>query len=138
MISASHNTLPDTPRILLVDDEEDVLHAFGALLDRRGYLVDRARALGEAFRLLSDVRYALVITDLCFDAGRGVEGYELIDFVRSHSPYTRTLLLTGHASTEVEARARSHGADGVLDKARHPSSVLEAVAELLGPAGGRS
>jgi DNA-binding response OmpR family regulator len=136
--SATHTAFPDTPRILLVDDEEEVLHAFGALLDRSGYLVDQARALGEAFRLLSDASYALVITDLCFDAGRGVEGYELIDFVRSHSPYTRTLLLTGHASTEVEDRARRHGADRVLDKAGHPNTVVAAVAELLGQSGGKS
>jgi DNA-binding response OmpR family regulator len=134
--STPSNAFPNTPRILLVDDEEEVLHAFGSLLDSRGYLVDQARALREAFRLLSDASYALVITDLCFDTGRGVEGYELIDFVRSHSPYTRTLLLTGHASTDVEARARRHGADSVLDKARHPNAVLAAVAELLGQAGG--
>lgn len=138
MISAPTHAFPNTPRILLVDDEEEVLHAFGALLDRRGYLVDQARRLSEAYRLLGDTSYALVITDLCFDAGRGVEGYELLDFVRSHSPYTRTLLLTGHASTEVETRARQHGADAVLNKARHPSTVLEAVDQLLGPAGGGS
>ena len=117
-------------RILVVDDEEPILAAVREYFEPLGYGVDCARELEEAEALLAHVRYALLIADLRLTGSQSAEGLELIRFVRERSPWTRTILLTGFGSVEVETEALGRGVDAFLQKPQ-PLAHLASIAEEL-------
>ena len=84
----------------------------------------------EAEALLSHIRYALLIADLRLTGVQGNEGLELIRFARERSPWTRTIVLTGYGSTEIEMEAIGRGVDAFLQKPQ-PLSQLAAIAATL-------
>ncbi len=119
-----------SPRLLVVDDEEPILFAIREYFEPLGYQVDCARELEEAEALLTHVRYALLIADLRLSGIHSNEGLELIRFARERSPWTRTIVLTGYGSTEMEAEALERGVDAFLHKPRPLSELAEIVAVL--------
>ncbi|HWM94462.1 MAG TPA: response regulator [Thermoanaerobaculia bacterium] len=118
------------PRLLIVDDEDAILAAIRDYFEPRGYDVDCARELEEAEALLSHIRYALMIADLRLTGVHGNEGLELVRFARERSPWTRTIVLTGYGSTEIEMEAIGRGVDAFLQKPQ-PLSELAAIAANL-------
>ena len=118
-------------RLLLVDDEENVLIGMGRYFRAVGFSVDCARGSEEADALLFLKTYSAAIVDLCLSAGQGAQGLELIDRLRRRSPTTRILVLTAFGSAETELEARRLGADRFLQKPRPLSEVHEELRNLL-------
>lgn len=106
---------PEVPRILIVDDEESILVGLSEFFRSLGYAVDGTRELEQARALLRRVRYALVIADVRLTRYGG-EGLEVVAEARMRWPGTRTILLTGRRSSEVESEARRRGVDRLVDK----------------------
>ena len=118
-------------RILVVDDEEPILSAIREYFAPLGYEVDCARELEEAEALLAHVRYEVLIADLRLTGSQSAEGLELVRFARERSPWTRTILLTGFGSMEVETEALGRGVDAFLQKPQPLSCLAAIVAELM-------
>lgn len=118
-------------RILVVDDEEPILFAIHEYFGSLGYEVDCARELEEAEALLAHVRYALLIADLRLTGSQTTEGLELVRFARERSPWTRTILLTGHGSMEMETEALGRGVDAFLQKPQPLSHLADIAGELM-------
>ena len=116
-------------RILIVDDEDLVLLGLSDFFRSLGYKVDCARDLEDALVLLQKGRYALVVADIRLTRYGG-EGLRVMDEVRHRWPGTRTILLTGLRSSDVEREAQRRGVDCLLEK---PVSLseLESVATGL-------
>jgi DNA-binding response OmpR family regulator len=125
-------------RILLIDDEQEVLRAVSALLTLSGYEVDCAESSEQALDLLDCRAYALVITDLSLKAGNSLGGYRIVDTVHRRLPRTRVALLTGRGSADVEAEALRLGADRVFSKSQSMKEIAVAVDGLIGSAGRES
>jgi CheY-like chemotaxis protein len=123
-------------RILIVDDEESVHFALRRYLERVGFEVDCAEELDEAKARLAAASYALVLADLKLSSGSGVEGFELLEFVRERHPQTRTILLTAYSSDEVEREAKARGAALVLSKPQPLAALAEAIRSSIRAAGG--
>lgn len=68
----------DKPRILLVDDEKDVLQIFTLGLERNGFEVDAFTNPIEAVQQFRPYRYDAVITDIRMPSLSGFEVYKLI------------------------------------------------------------
>ncbi len=121
-------------RLLLVDDEVNVLvgmrHYFRAL----GFAVDCATEREEAEALLSSVAYDGVLIDLNLTAGRGPDGLNVIPSARDSCRNARIVVLTASGSAEKEAEALRLGADAYLQKPQPLEKVREA---LEGPAAGK-
>jgi DNA-binding response OmpR family regulator len=120
------------PRLLILDDDGDTLVSIRAFLAGQGYEVDCAGELEEAEALLAHFAYALVVADLRLSGGWGVEGLDLARFVQDRCDGTRVLLLTAHASSEVETEARRRGAVGLLRKPIALTALASTIAALLG------
>ena len=75
-------------RVLIVDDEEDILDFLTELLDM--YKVDRASSFEDARECLEKNYYHVVVLDIM-----GVRGYELLDIARQRD--IPALMLTAHA-----------------------------------------
>jgi DNA-binding response OmpR family regulator len=119
-------------RLLLIDDEEQVLHAVKRFFDRAGFTVDCARELEEAEALLTWVEYDLVIADLSLTDQGGTEGLEIIRYVRRNRPGIRLILLTANASALVQKEALRRGCDVLLEKPKPLGDLMDIALSLTG------
>ncbi|WP_080289207.1 response regulator [Burkholderia cenocepacia] len=72
--------------ILLVEDDEDTLHAFRLLLERAGYQVMLARSGKEALAKILEIAVDLVITDWSMP---GMDGVALCRTLRTNPKFSR-------------------------------------------------
>ena len=119
------------PRILVVDDQEPILFAVQDYLTAQGYHVDCARDVREAKNLTARAGYSAIIADLRLSGAGGMEGIEILEFVKKRSPSTATVLLTAYRSPTVDAEARRCRVDAILDKPIPLDVLASAVAGLL-------
>jgi CheY-like chemotaxis protein len=120
-------------RILIVDDEPQVLELFSALLRESGYEVETAEnALGA---IAAVVRAApdLILADIQMPIVGGMElAYELKSHIDSRP--IPVIAFTGHDGPELREAARKAGYDGFLPKPTKPGVFVAQVAKLLGGA----
>ena len=100
-------------RLLVVDDEENIVLTISEVLRLEGYEVDVAASGREARERLAAGEYDLILTDLHMDDG---DGLALLEEVRRRSPLTITIVLTGFAALETAIAALRHGAYDYLTK----------------------
>ena len=109
----------EQPRVLVVDDEESVVVTIKAILQLDGYKVATTTSGAKARKMVRDVEYDLVLTDLRLEDG---DGLDVLKAVRENYPETVTIMLTGYASLESAIQALRAGAYDYLVK---PSEVEE-------------
>jgi two-component system OmpR family response regulator len=119
----------NTRRLLVIDDEETILSAFARYFRRIGYTVDCARELEEAEALATYIEYTVVIADLSL-SGSGMEGLEMLRYLRWNCPKARVILMTAHGSATVEREAYRRGAHATLHKPRPLAEIARLAAEL--------
>ena len=106
------------PRILIADDQADILSALKLLLKREGFDVATATSpagvLDVAGREHADV--ALVDLNYTRDTTSGAEGLELVDQLRKQHPELPIVVMTAWATVEVAVQAMRHGANDFLEK----------------------
>ena len=119
-----------TKKLLIVDDEEPILHAVKRYFARRGFTVDCARELEEAEALATCNEYDLAIVDLSLRDHCGTEGLEVLRYMHSRRPRTRTILLTAHGNPAIEFEAIRRGCDAFVHKPK-PLAELARIAQAL-------
>ncbi|HVF66127.1 MAG TPA: response regulator [Pyrinomonadaceae bacterium] len=101
-------------RLLVVDDEENILLTISEVLRIEGHEVDTAASGREAVsKLEAGEAYDLILTDLHMEDG---DGLLLLEEVRRHTPLTITIVLTGFAAVESAIAALRQGAYDYLTK----------------------
>ncbi len=130
MVITRRNKKAMRKRILIVDDEESVAFFLAENLVEQGadYQVETAASGEEALAKISAQPFDLIITDLRMS---GINGLELIEKARIHSPRTRLILMTGYGNPRVEATSYRLGACRYLTKPFHVQALLTAVQEAL-------
>ena len=117
-------------RLLLVDDEPDLLAALATGLRREGYAVDTAGSVAEASEHLTEHPYDLVCLDLGLPDGdgravcRAIRGGEL---TVPDAPPARVLMLTARDGLDDRVGGLDDGADDYLVK---PFSFVELSARV--------
>ena len=104
---------------------------------QHGFIVDTARELGEAKKLIESTNYQVVIQDLRLGVTHYNDGLEVIKLIHRRNPETRIVVLTSYSSTEIEAEARRSGADAFLHKPKPLSQVAQVVHGLIESPGKR-
>ncbi|HET9710263.1 MAG TPA: sigma-54 dependent transcriptional regulator [Pyrinomonadaceae bacterium] len=104
---------PQQKAILVVDDDSYVTDSLRVVLTDAGFRVLTARYFAEAIALLSETQFDLVLTDLCLPDGRGTD---VITHVKSETPETEVILMTGHGSLDITIEAIKCGAYYYLEK----------------------
>lgn len=112
-------------RVLIVDDEKDILDTLIDLLDM--CKIDTALSYGEAEKLLKEADYDAVVLDIM-----GVDGYKLLEIANDRK--IPALMLTAHALDEENLiKSAENGAayfvpkDEMEDIETYISDVLEAL-----------
>jgi CheY-like chemotaxis protein len=114
-----------TFRILLVDDEEELVTTLVDRLEFRGIEAEAVTSGSAALARLREKRFDAVVADLKMP---GMSGTEVLDRIRLEHPDVRVLLITGHGSGQEEAPEILDGTYGILLK---PFSI-DALIEKLG------
>jgi two-component system, NtrC family, response regulator HydG len=115
-------------RILIVDDEPDVLDFMEQLLGSRGYEVDLAAGGEQALGVLAEKAPALLITDLRMP---GLDGLGLLAKVREQNRELPCIVLTAAGELSVAVRAMRAGAVDYLAKPVDVGALLFSVERAL-------
>ncbi|MBJ6136581.1 ATPase, T2SS/T4P/T4SS family [Marinobacter litoralis] len=94
-------------RLLLVDDEPNVLSALKRVFKRENYELFFANSASEALNILEENPIELIMTDFMMP---GMKGSELLRAVRERWPNTIRIMLTGHANTDAVMGSIKDGA----------------------------
>jgi len=114
-------------RLLLVDDDEEVVWALGRCLTHAGYSVTTCDDGAKALELIDDAEFDIVVTDVQMP---GLNGLSLLEWIRNHRPLTRVVVITAYVSDSVKTVAASKGAYMFLAKPVDPQLLVEV---LRGP-----
>lgn len=112
-------------KVIVVDDNRDVLEVVAAIFERMGYKVKKASGGDEALLSILSEQFDLLVTD--YDMP-DLNGYQLAIAAKDDSPETGVLIMTGMARSAVAVELNSGLADGWLFK---PFGI-DAVQNLLG------
>jgi two-component system phosphate regulon response regulator PhoB len=117
-------------RILVVDDEPDIIALVAYHLVKHGYRVSTASDGVEAVRAAKQDQPALIVLDLMLP---GKSGYEVLEELRAN-PATRetaVLMLTARKEEEDRIRGLALGADDYLTKPFSPQELVLRVGAIL-------
>lgn len=110
-------------RVLIVDDEEELVSALTERLELRGFIAAGATSGSQALADLGEGRWDVVVVDIRMP---GIGGFELTRRIRAEYPRTAVILLTGRTSMEDAEEGRAAGAFDYLAKPV-PIETLEQV-----------
>ena len=116
------------PRILLVDDDRDILKLVSMRLGASGYEVQAVDSGALALAALATSRPQLVITDLKMD---GMDGLALFDAIHAMAPTLPVIILTAHGTIPDAVAATKRGVFGYLPKPFDSQALLQQVAQAL-------
>ena len=125
----------DGQKVLLVDDEADVLLTMRMLLQGEGHDVAVASDGGEAIDLIERWAPAVVVLDIRMPVLDG--WYVLAELGNRRNP-PRVIVCTANADVRDHPRARSLGAETVLVKPYDPEELIRLVAATGAAVAGRS
>ncbi len=97
-------------KILLVDDEPTILLTLSHLLGSKDVAVVTCVSVEEAEETLSKYAFDLVIADIRLSGMYGIEGLELLSYIRKISPSTEVIIMTAYGSDEIREDAYRRGA----------------------------
>jgi response regulator RpfG family c-di-GMP phosphodiesterase len=117
----------DTPKILVVDDDDSVREVISALLVEEGYSCTCARSADEALEL-APAGYQLLISDMKMP---GHDGFWLLDRIRRDYQETAVILLTGFGDTEAAVDCLRRGAVDYLLKPPKVTDLVRSIERAL-------
>lgn len=118
-------------RILLVDDEKNILTVLKAYLQQEGYSVSTATNGLAALTMFKENKFDLVLLDLMLP---GLSGEEICKEIRKISP-TPIIMLTAKDDEDNKIQGLNLGADDYITKPFSPREVIARVRTVLRRAG---
>jgi len=100
-------------RVLVVDDEENLNWSLVNSLRKEGYTTDGALSGEDALRRLETTTYDCVLSDVKMP---GMDGFELMQWVRRRRPQTRIIMMTAFGSPTARQDAMRAGVIAYLEK----------------------
>ena len=121
-------------RVLVVDDEHEVLDTMRELLEVLGYEASTAASGEQAIAAMTTVRPQVVLLDLMMP---GISGLEALTHFQEHHRAVPVIVITGNPDPAIARAARAGGAVDVLGKPVDFTAMKSVVAWAMGLAPGR-
>lgn len=117
------------PRILIADDQPDVLEALRLLLKGEGYHVDLVSSPEEILSLLTEQDFDLLLMDLNYtrDTTSGQEGLDLLSEIRRLEATLPVVVMTAWGSIELAVETMRRGARDFIQKPWDNARLLNIV-----------
>lgn len=108
-------------RILIVDDEKNIVSSLEGILADEGYDVTSTEDGLDALEIVQSDPPNLVLLDIWIP---GMDGIEVLRTIKAYNPETNVLIMSGHASIDTAVKATKLGASDFIEK---PFSLDELV-----------
>lgn len=118
------------PRVLVVEDEDNIATALEFLLTREGYVHDRVASGAEALPRIRATQPDLVLLDVMLPE---VSGYDICAGIRTDPALAavKVLMMTARGSAQERKRGIELGADGFISKPFELKDLRAEVRRLL-------
>ena len=100
-------------RILLIDDEPDIVRVLSMSLKADGYDVIPANSGVEGIEIFEKEKPEIVLTDIKMP---GMDGIEVLKQVKSIEPESEVIIITGHGDIDNTIEALQYGASDFINK----------------------
>jgi DNA-binding response OmpR family regulator len=115
-------------RILIVDDEAEIVDVLAAYFEREGMIVESAAGVGEALAALERSLPDVLVLDITLPDGSGLDVLRAASSPESRIP---TIMLTGRSDEADRVVGLELGADDYVTKPFSPREVVARVRALL-------
>lgn len=100
-------------KILIVDDEPEILEALKTHLELSGYQVDVAKNSKTGLELFQKSNHHIVLVDIKMPE---MDGFDILERITTINSATLSIMITGYSSLQRVLTARNHGAYSYLLK----------------------
>src|SRR5215471_17607692 len=117
-VYSSHVMKTLLPRVLIADDQPDVLEALRLLLKGEGYQIESAGSPAAILDAVDAQEFDVALIDLNYtrDTTSGQEGLDLLSQFRSHDETLPVVVMTAWGSVELAVEAMRRGARDFVQK----------------------
>jgi DNA-binding NtrC family response regulator len=116
-------------RILVVDDEADILESLQALLELERYTVDLAASGNEGLAKAESAHYDLILLDLMMPDRSGME---VLEQIRRRDAETPVAMITAYGSVDIAVTALKAGANDYFAKPWDNEKLLLEIDRMIG------
>jgi len=119
------NTIPDSYRILIVDDDFEQVEMITLFLNFNGFQkVDSAKDLESLWKLLSSEQYDIILLDYMLPDGTGLQ---VLDGLSQRGHQVPVIMITGLGNERIAVQAMQQGAQDYLIKGEDYLETLPAL-----------
>ena len=118
----------EIPRILIVDDDENIRKVLTTILYDEGYAVDSVGTAKKAIAKTEKKFYNLALIDIRLP---DMEGINLLTKMKDTTPKMRKIIITGYPTLQNAVEAVNRGADAYIIKPFDIKKVLNTIKEEL-------
>ncbi|WP_262028092.1 sigma-54-dependent transcriptional regulator [Microvirga sp. Mcv34] len=115
-------------KVVLVDDDQEVLDAYRQTLELDGFDVAAVGSANAGLEILSPDLPVAVVSDVRMP---GLDGFALLDAVRAVDSEIPVILVTGHGDVPMAIKAVRGGAWDFIEKPADPVRLVETVRRAL-------
>ena len=101
------------PKVLVVDDEKNILNTIGICLESIGIETTLCAKPQDVIHLLQENVYDIAFVDLKMSP---MDGIEVLAEIKQYSPKTTVIIMTAHGSVDTAVAAIKKGAHDYLQK----------------------
>jgi FixJ family two-component response regulator len=125
---------PESPRVLIADDQHSVVEALRLLLKTAGYQTEGVPSPRAALQALEDDSFDALMLDLNYtrDTTSGAEGLELLSQIQALDRNLPVVVMTAWGSMELAIRAMQLGASDFILKPWENARVLATLKTQIG------
>lgn len=116
------------PKVLVVDDENNIRSLLHSFLESKGYEVAEAESSRAAQALVPDFHPDVALVDYALPDANALE---LLRRLKDIQPGMPVVILTGHASIELAVRAIKQGAENFVAKPVHLASLAATLEKAI-------
>ena len=119
--------MSDTPiRVLLVDDEEELVDFLAKRLTRKGFAVEPVTSGKAALAAVDNASFDVVVLDLKMPE---MDGLQVLKAIKQRAPYTQAIMLTGHGSIDLALESGRSDAFRFLSKPADFDELMHVITE---------
>jgi len=115
-------------RILIVDDEKNIVSSLTAILSDEGYEVSMTDDGVEALEIIQKDPPDLVLLDIWLP---GMDGIEVLKTLKTYNPGVKVLIMSGHGTIDTAVKATKLGAQDFIEKPFSLDRITESVENAL-------
>jgi len=115
-------------RILVVDDDADILRVFKSILEKEGYKVETAETGKDALKKIKKAKFSVYLVDVKLP---DIDRTELLLKIPNDLKAIK-IVVTGFSTDDIGKKAADYGADDFLVKPVKANELIATVIERLG------